>query len=196
MQARSRTRKIKKLVIEEVKPSINKTEDIDIRWKKFVIECDLLFEYMTHNYDKILNEYTPNNFYICGGLRDVDNDTLFDTYGDDILNKLIPWIQQEYESGRLFDKSKWRPVRDDAAHTCMIGFGYRKMFVYNNYYLRLLIDSYRGDYTYSITNEKYPVQFDLALYGYKDLHTNRTVPIDHDIITDDGYLSDFYWNFK
>lgn len=90
---------------------------------------------------------------------------VIDGFKDDIHEQLLPWIHEEHQSGRLFQQKDWKPFRDPY-NVVFTYYGYRKLFVYNKYYLQLVVDDWAipvDDHTMKRT-----VTFHLRVYGWKE----------------------------
>ena len=60
-------------------------------------------------------------------------DDLNDNYLKSIEDLLIPWIETQHKTCQLFEKSNWKPFRDQEDRlSCVLG--YKILFQYNKYY--------------------------------------------------------------
>ena len=96
------------------------------------------------NLKKLQRVYTRLNHIEYKRLNN-DNIIYFEVwfmFMDEIIHiqkNLIAWIQTEFKSGRLFDKSLWKPVRDAYDISDMF-FGYTYFFQYKEYYFKSLAE--------------------------------------------------------
>lgn len=87
-------------------------------------------------------------------------------YGSYIKEAIRPWIEEEHQSGRLFDKEQWRPFRNQCDYVDMY-YGYRHLFVFHDIlYFQLTIrdcavDGPDGELQWYI-------MFEAALYGWRE----------------------------
>ncbi len=178
--------------IEIVKP---KSEE-PYYWKKFVEEGDKLYNGMICNFDKMFEGDTIRYFEIIDGIyRHIDDtEELTELYGDEIQIDLIPWIKKEHEENRLFDKSLWKPFRDQNVLTCMY-YGYRKLFQYKHYYFQLAMESYCDCGKKNICDH-IQQRFALALYGWKEDHSDMLQPYMDSLIPIDTIMTENDWNYK
>ena len=99
-------------------------------WSKFLLQADELYNYMINNFDTMFEGISIiKHFEIREGyyLYITDLEELTSNYGEDIQKNLIPWIKKEKEENRLFDKTLWKPFRDQEYLSFMY-YGYRKLF--------------------------------------------------------------------
>jgi hypothetical protein len=91
---------------------------------------------------------------------------VFKEHGQEIHDAILPCIHEEYRSGRLLNKEDWKPFRDQLNLTHMY-YGYRKLFMYDKYYLQLTMDE--GCFTMPDNQSLICCPyFEVALYGWKD----------------------------
>lgn len=141
----------------------------DFFWSEFVQKGDKLFDYMTHHFDEMFNEDGSikhfdmrfMSYSMVGYYHDV-----FEEHGKGIHDALLPWIHEEYRSGRLVNKEDWKPFRDEECVTKCY-YGYRTLFMYEKYYLQLAIDEGRFTIPGSRISD-YCIVFEVALYGWKE----------------------------
>lgn len=164
-------------------------------WDKFLVEGDILFNYMTSNFTNMFDGNIIKHFYIRSGNRDISEETdkINDKYKCEIEQDLLSWIKIQYTDGLLFNKELWKPFRDEYMLTTMY-YGYKKMFQYKEYYFQLAIDKICGQCEYCNKGEK-RIHFELALFGWKD-ENNIICPDNDIIITPDNFLSGPYWEIK
>ena len=172
-------------------------------WDEFLIKGDALFDYMTQNFEKIMDETMIYCSIVDNRLRFWHElDELNEIYKDDIEKLFISWIKNEVETQELFQKTNWKPFRDLEAMVHM-NLGYRKMFQYKQYYFQLMIDS---DYYFSFDNlhdfihnkedENAHIFFVLALYGWKDDEHEKLQPDDDAVIPSDNIMPIWYWEIQ
>jgi hypothetical protein len=170
-------------------------------WDEFSEKGDKMFEYMTRNFDDMFDSESIKHFDIRYGISSVigyENE-IREKYSDDIQKGLIPWIQTELKSGRLFDKGLWRPFRDPYDITDMF-FGYRLFFPYKEYYFQLAIYyeclncKYCKYCDIDDDNDEITIHFELALYGWKNENSDKLQPDNTVCIPSDTMVPDLYWN--
>jgi hypothetical protein len=175
-----------------------------LSWKldEFLAQGNEMFEYMTRNYksmfdgDSILRHFDIRygTYSVIGYEKEIRK-----KYNDDIQKELIAWIQTEFKSGRLFDKSLWKPVRDAYDISDMF-FGYTYFFQYKEYYFQLAL-------YYECLNCKYckycdidnetdepTIHFELALYGWKNENSDTLQPANKICILHDNRVPESFWN--
>jgi len=167
------------------------------KWKEFLIEGDLLFNYMYNNFNNMFNneslinlfDIRPARYEIC----------IEDIIGEDeyipIQNELILWIKNENIEGRLFNKALWKPFRDQQTFTSMY-LGYRIIFCYKQFYFQLSISSQCWNYTFCNDTSKNSIHFELSLYGWKIKDNEMLQPDNKSIIFEDKLIPQFYWDIK
>jgi hypothetical protein len=171
-------------------------------WDEFLMEGDMLFNYMKDNFETMFDGDTSiKHFNIRGGIyqlleeaEDVFQETIKLKYGNDIQTKLICWIKDELKSNRLFEKTLWKPFRNQELLTHMY-FGYRQMFQYNQYYFQLALERKCGECEYCETEES-TIHFDLAIWGWKDESCETLLPYKEVTIVSDNRMPERYWNMQ
>ncbi len=173
-------------------------------WSKFLLQADELYNYMINNFDTMFEVNSIiKHFEIREGyyLYITDLEELTSTYGEDIQKNLIPWIKKEKEENRLFDKTLWKPFRDQEYLSFMY-YGYRKLFQYKHYYFQLVMESECID-----ENCKYCIaactvnpssivlnqHFGLALYGWKAKDSDMLQQNTDVKIQDDNMMAERHW---
>jgi hypothetical protein len=173
-------------------------------WPRFLIEGDNLYDYMIHNFDTMFEDDTIiKHFQLRDGIyRGLENlEELTSNYGEDIQKNLIPWIKKEKEENRLFDKTLWKPFRDQYNFSEMY-YGYKKLFQYKHYYFQLVMESECID-----ENCKYCIasgavnsisiilnpHFGLALYGWKAKDSDMLQQNTDIKIPDDNMMAERHW---
>ena len=171
----------------------------NFHWDEFLIQGDAVFDYMTQNFEKIMDE-TRTLFSIVDKRRRYwdELDELNEVYKDDIQKEFTSWIKNEFETHELFEKTNWKPFRDLEAAVTM-NLGYRKMFQYKQYYFQLLIESdcYYDFEEFVDNREDDPeLYFVLALYGWKEDGHEKLQPDDRAIIPSDNLMPSWYWEMQ
>ncbi len=175
-------------------------------WDEFLIEGDELYNLMTNNFDSFIDGNTIKHFCIIDGIyRHIKNtDKMTNDMSDDIEKELLPWIKNELEGGRLFDKTLWKPFLNKYAITQMY-YGYRKLFNYKKYIFQLAIEKYceLDECKYrNIHNNTTIVccensqHFCLALYGWKEEGSNMLQPYKQVIIPENNIIPEIHWIYK
>ena len=99
-----------------------------------------LFQYMIHNYDTMFDGDYIKHFdvwYTSHMMEGYYDEAIKECGKNNIKAELIPWIRKEFETNNLFNSENWRPERD--YDYCDMYLGYRKLFVYKQYYFQLQI---------------------------------------------------------
>jgi hypothetical protein len=168
------------------------------RWNEFLEEGGEMFEYMTQNFDTMIDEdFTIKHFTIRHGIFNETENVIKirKKYGEDIQKNLIAWIQTEFKSGRLFDKSLWKPVRVSGDITDMF-LGYRYFFSYKKYHFQLALYYVCMEYIFCkccnySENDNLNIHFELALYDWKN---DKLQPDKNLCISSDNLIPNFYWS--
>jgi hypothetical protein len=164
--------------------TMSKDKELPWHWKEFLKEGDMLFEYMTTNFESMFDGDKIKHFNIVDGISGsgnaaIDVDQYMKAHIDDIQKELVVWIKKEYEEGRLFQKELWKPFRDCYVMTSMF-LGYKRMFRYRNSYTQIsLISSceFYGDCEHCIKD--YDTRsFSLLVYGWNDEFCTTLRPYD------------------
>jgi hypothetical protein len=143
-------------------------------WTKHIKPSDYLFHYLHEHYHDLFDEENrikhfdmrPASASMLGHYE-----TIQELYGNDIHNAIVPWIHNEYLSGRLMNKDNWKPFHDPDCYSAIYN-GYRILFSFNNYLFQLAMDN-DGD---CINNEfTYWTSFQVALYGWKQEDVDEIV---------------------
>jgi hypothetical protein len=172
-------------------------ESEPFKWSEFLILGDKLFNYMINNYNIMINNNKIRYFEIMDYRDKIDmyDKKILDVLNDNCLktieDKLIPWIETQHKSGQLFEKSNWKPFRDQEDFlTCVLG--YKILFQYDKYYFQLVID-----YCYvSLQDRTMSGYFQLSLIGWKEDDKENLQPDDKVIIPHDNIMPDWYWDEK
>jgi hypothetical protein len=174
-------------------------------WDRFLVEGDALYTILTTNFDSLFDGNKIKHFYLIDGIYRSIKDTaeMTNEMGDDIQKDLVPWIKNELKEGRLFDKTLWRPFRDNNAVITMY-HGYKKLFKYKEYIFQLAMET---DCIADICEYCNPTDdltqwrpsengqhFSLSLYGWIDDNSNMLKPYDQVMIPEDYMMPDIHWN--
>ena len=188
------TRKKPRPVIPEEEPK-EPREEIPY-WSKFLKEGDVIFNYMIQNYNLMINDNKIWGLEIFEIRQKFGSEIhyLEKNYLDEIQKELIPWIQNQYKTGQLIEKSNWKPFRDHGFTTFTLG--YKVMFQYKQYYFQLSMDTDCPAIT-EFKDEEYSwVSFLLALYGWKEDGKEKLQPDDDVVIPPDNTMPEWYWDRK
>jgi hypothetical protein len=161
-------------------------------WNRFLQEGEILFEYMTQNFETFFDgDSKLSHFNVRdAGIYDIGSQEVLEKYDLEIQKKLSVWIRNEYDSGRLFVKTDWKPFRD-AYDMTYAYLGYRRLFQFKQYYFQLAIESEcaRLDCEWCPNDDYYMrcEHFSVELYGWKNEDSNMLQPdgdeqIPHDLI--------------
>ncbi len=176
-------------------------------WNDFIIEGDALYNHMINNFNSMIDENEIKHFKIIDGIyRHIDDtEKMTEEYYNSIQLELILWLKNEYEEERLFDKTLWKPFRNQSFLSYMY-YGYRKLFQYKHYIFQLAIESYceldeckycnhTKDINFSICCEN-SQHFCLALYGWKEEGSNMLQPYNDSIIPDNNIMPEEHWLYQ
>ena len=164
-------------------------------WETCVKQGDESFDYMVNHFHSMFEGEGEEKRIKDISMGHTDSYTMgyfnkiFDDYGEEIEKRLVPWIYQEFESKRLLERSKWRPCRD-SDHYTHIFMGYRKLFLYKQYYFQLTI----SPNAHNITSDG--IYFEIQLYGWKEENDDKLYPAKHVIIPLDDMMPDYDWIIK
>ena len=180
----------------EPEPGLGRIEKQCIEFNE---KGNMLLDYARHHLkDMIDGDYKIKNFTICSGMcwgltQYIDDIRI--KYNEELQSSLIQWIRTENATGTLFNSEYWKPFRDPCAIMYMSRIGYRRMFVYKQYYFQFAIR-----HTCECNDEEYEdvvgclhvlgTYFGLAFYGWKD--ESYETPL----ATPDNMMSDYWWNLK
>jgi hypothetical protein len=165
-------------------------------WEDCLKEGEEAFQYMIHHYDDMLDGDRVKHFDIWYATYWMQSyyDDVKALYGKEIQVELAPWIKNEFESKRLFEPTLWKPFRDGDSPN-YINMGYKKLFVYKNYYFQLQIETTCSDCVDCERNEN-PIHFDIALYGWKDEHSDKVLPYNDVSVLPDYMMPERDWSRK
>lgn len=189
------TRRRPRLVIRKVERIVDSGP---FKWSEFLIWGDNLFNYMIHNYNKMINDNNIYYFEITDYMDKFDKEAyeLHDKYLQDIEKNLIPWIQNEYKTGRLFEKSNWKPFRDQYDLLEMY-FGYNKYVQFKNYYFQLAIsEGCCADDCLNCDENELNIHFELALFGWTEDGNHNLQPGNCHPIPSNNVIPEWYWKRK
>jgi hypothetical protein len=171
-------------------------------WADFVAQGDELFDYMRHNFESMFDGASRiKHFMLTFDVlsKGCDTDELYKEHGKDIEQELISWIRTEFDTGRLFDKEKWKPFY---IYLPDMYLGYRHIFQYKHYVFQLALD-YCFEYDWRIgmgdckdceTSEN-SIHFQLVIYGVKD-ENDIVSGIRSSITLRDNSMPDCWWQIK
>lgn len=142
-------------------------------WRECNREALKRFNYMLAHFEEMFeSETTIKDFYVnplteqCFSYEDEHNII----HGAEIQKQLIPWIRKELSENRLFNDNYWKPFPDylcrDYMYLC-----YRKMFIFNDSYFQLVLNS----------TDEIIAKFELVHY-------------DEVSCSPDNMMADNYWN--
>jgi hypothetical protein len=166
-------------------------------WDEFIIEGDALFDYMKTHFQLMFNGDFIKHFNIIPGLYTSFSHTeeITEKYGQDIQKNLTIWLRKEFKMNNLFEKKDWKPFRDPSMYSCMY-LGYRKFFVYNDYYFQVAVEPECSNCNYCENNEN-PIHFELVYYGYRENNESSILqPYGYIEILENNIISEDYWNIK
>ena len=167
----------------------------DSTWERFLKEGDILYDYLITHYDDM--------FEPTGKIKRFDMtymsmsvyhlyEGVYEECGEQIHEEIIPWIHKEYHSERLFNKENWKPFRNQYRYTSMY-YGYRKLFCFHNFfYIQLAVSEIRHDTPDGGLETS--VDFNVSLYGWKEIDNKYIQPY-NDIIINDDMMPEKHWNW-
>lgn len=172
-------------------------EQKSLCWDVFLIHGELLFNYLIHNFESMINrDLSIIDFEIVDRQRRFayEIDKINEIYYDNIQKELEIWIMNEYKNNKLFEKNNWKPFRDLELMTDMF-LGYKYMFQYKQYYFQLAIES--NYFISENTMNNNTAHFELVLYGWKNEQSEKLQPDDKVIIiSPDNIMPERYWEIK
>lgn len=158
-----------------------------------------MFHFMVHNYKNMIDGSNIKHFFIIDGLWALTEYSyeLMEKYNEDIQKELIQWVHNEYESNELFRSDNWKAFRDQ---TAIVSFfmGYKKMFIYKNYYLQLVLTDDISCETCEYCSQEghVAIRFQLALYGWKEDGCDTLLPRKWLRVLPDNCTPDQLWNIN
>jgi hypothetical protein len=169
-------------------------------WDRFLKEGDELFNYMTQNFETMFDGDTIIKHFHIGSIyyNYIDKaEEIYNNYGKEIQIELIPWIKNEFEEGRLFQKTNWKPFRNQYELTSMY-YGYRKIFQYKNNYLQLALEDgcymEKCRYCDEENIDSFSREFTLQLYEWDNCEDIQ--PISRFKVLKDGTLPESFWKIQ
>ena len=173
---------------------------LETSWDRFIVEGDVLFTYMTTNFESMVDVSMVPHFLILSGIHtsESDSDEIMEIYGEDIQKELVLWIKDEAKNTQLFIDKNWKPFRNPKTFTSM-NLGYNKLFQYKQYFFQLgIINDICDTNCCMIDNiNKSIIHFVLMYYGWKENENAKTLsPYNHIEILPGNFLSEKYWNIK
>lgn len=161
-------------------------------------EAEESYEYMIHNYNDMFDGDTIKHFDIryASPMTIGHADDVKEKWYNEIHKGLVAWIHNEYESGRLFERTNWKPFRD--RYTLVdVHLGYYKLFVYKNNYFHLGVETELYDCTPECrycNNGNSSIHFELKLYGWKDDSSEMIHSQNKITILSDNLMPEIDWN--
>jgi hypothetical protein len=164
------------------------------RWNKWMNEGIAMFNCMNININKMFEQNDTNDkiikkFEILGSTYHMicyENE-IQEKYKNDIQSDLILWINAELDRGELLQSVNWMPF-PTGEDVCYMFLGYRYLYVWNNHYFQLSLDS-----QYNINGEL-TTYFILSYYGWKEENNTKIQPSNYFIIPPDNRIPDETWN--
>ena len=165
------------------------------RWDEFLKEGEILYNYMINNFENMFDKSIIKHFDIIDEYYGNINygEKVYNIYAEDIQKELIHWIKKEKQSGKLFDSTFWKPIRD--YNLVDMYYGYKKLFQFEHYYFQLAMESYCELIDCKYCNDKDDItpHFCLSIYGWKEDNYNKLKPWNVNIPVN-NIVSDIYWN--
>ena len=164
-------------------------------WPDLLEEGERLHAHLLQHYEEMVGDTHMEHFdihYTSTGTS-CDAEYLSERYRDEIKEDIRPWIQEEHQSGRLFDRENWKPFRDAWDYTSMY-YGYRHLFVYNGaVYFQLTIRDQAVDGPDG--KLQWYILFEAALYGWKEEGSELLAPSGHGVL-EGNRMPDREWSWK
>lgn len=167
----------------------------DSTWERFLKEGDALYDYLITQFE--------NMFESTGKIKRFDMsymsmpvrhlyEGVHEECGEEVHEEIVPWIHEEHQSGRLFNKDNWKPFRDQYKFTTMY-YGYRKLFCFHDFlYFQLAIAEIRHDKPEGGTETS--IDFNVALYGWKEKGNECVQPyMEQNIVDDNMMMPERHW---
>jgi len=161
-------------------------------WLDLLTIGDQLFDYLYHNFHSLFDDqHNIKHFDIHPASVTMMRycDSICEQYVPKVHDAIIPWIREEYSSGRLTNKNLWKPFRIPYLYTSMY-YGYRKLFMFDKYYFQLTLVS-DGD-TVDGTDTQW-ICFEVALYGWKDEGVDTLQPLNKVSVLEDMMMPEYDW---
>jgi hypothetical protein len=85
-------------------------------WPDLLEEGERLHAHLLEHYDEMIGENHMYHFDIhyTSYSTSCEYEYISKRYLANIKDAIRPWIEQEYRSGRLFERDNWKPFRDIA----------------------------------------------------------------------------------
>jgi len=159
----------------------------DSTWDRFLKEGDIIYDYIIHHFEDmfescgtIIKQYDMRYMsYLTSGYYERVNEE----YGQQVHKDIIPWIREEHQSGRLFNKENWKPFRDQLNFTDMY-YGYRKLFCFHEFFFQLAAAEVRQDIPTGGLEKS--INFQVALYGWTEKDNKYVKPYTANIMVDEN----------
>ena len=169
----------------------------DSTWDQFVMDGDILYDYLTTHFEDMFEpsgEIKKFDMRYMSYLSSGYYEGVMEECGEQVHQEIIPWIREEHQSGRLFTKENWKPFRDQLRFTTMY-YGYRTLFCFHDFFYfqlavaKIVHDKLEGGVETSI-------DFNVALYGWKDKDSDMIQPDDQVILQQDMAMPERHWTWK
>ncbi len=163
------------------------------RWDDFLEEGQILYNYMTNNFENMFDGNQIKHFDIIDEYYGNINygEKIYNEYADDIQKEIIPWIKNEKQLGKLFDCTLWKPFRD--YNLVDMYYGYKYLFQFKQYYFQLAMETYCEILECDYCKDEGNPHFCLSLYGWKENNYNKLKPWNLSIPIN-NIVSDTRWN--
>jgi hypothetical protein len=156
-------------------------------WPDLLEEGERLHAYLLTHYDELMGAERMEHFdiYYTSYATACEYEYISKRYGSYVKEAIRPWIEEEYKSGRLFERDNWKPFRDQCDYVEMY-YGYRPLFIFHDIlYFQLtlcdrVVDTPEGGLARYIV-------FEAALYGWKEEGKEALVP-DGQVLVDNRML--------
>ena len=140
-----------------------------------------LYEYMLTNFNDMFDEKlltTHFDILVRFSWLGDNSEEIKEKYNEDLHKEFSNWIKKEFDNNDLFQKINWTYFRDGTFNSDIL-IGYKKFFIYKNYYFIVcVIEDYE--------NEKSFIHFVPSLYGWKE--KNELTPV-----LSDNCIPDKHW---
>ena len=143
------------------------------KWNENLTDGIHLFRDMIICFKELIYDDIIKHFAIRGDYSDNnESEQIIKECGKSIQKCLIEWINNEKESGDIFERSNWKPYRDGCCCSDII-IVYNKKFIYKQWYFYLSFDRYCeiGSNTCNdCIDGKYSYNFNIVMYGIRNEH--------------------------
>ena len=181
--------------------SVDSQESIDSwnsddSWEEIVKENNKLFDYMTQNFESMLEgDEIVKHFEIrYEHSRDLGSEEIMKNHGNDIQKELNPWIRKEFIEHLLFNSTNWKPFRDGYNHNWTY-LGYKVLFVFQKYYFQLALEEQcaKEGCKYCQNNEN-EIHFQLIICGWKENENDTFLsPYENFPVLPNNIMPEYYW---